>query len=76
MLDDQDGAMNAYSDALKNNPSCVTALNAIANILKDRDQYGPAIEYYRQSTKFEENNGEVWANLGKPKVNFVCLETG
>jgi glucose repression mediator protein len=66
-MDDQDGALVAYESALKNNPACVAALNSIANILKDRDQYAPAIEYYRQITKFDEGNGEVWANLGKYK---------
>ena len=76
MLDDPDGAMAAYTDALKNNPSCTPALIAIADILKDRDQYGPAIDYYQQSTRLDENNGEVWANLGKicpsnPKRKFL-----
>jgi glucose repression mediator protein len=68
MQDDPDGAMAAYGDALKNNPSCIPAIIAIADILKDRDQYGPAIDYYQQSTRLDENNGEVWANLGILKL--------
>jgi glucose repression mediator protein len=64
LFKDEENALQSYNCALKSNAGCVPAMMAIANMLKERDQYGPAIEYYRNITKFEEGNGDVWANLG------------
>jgi Tfp pilus assembly protein PilF len=39
-------------------------MNAIAGLLKERDQFSAAVEYYEAILKYDENNGEVYANLG------------
>jgi glucose repression mediator protein len=64
-MNDTDGATMAYEAALRHNRYSVAAMLAIANILRSRDNFGPAIEYLKAITKFEERNGEVWASLGK-----------
>lgn len=69
MLKDEEAALQSYDCAIKNNSACVPAMMAIANMLKERDQYPPAIEYYRNITKYDEGNGEVWANLGKSDLS-------
>lgn len=57
-------AISAYENALRHNRYSVHAMLAIANILRGRDQFAPAIDYLRAITKFEERNGDVWASLG------------
>jgi len=64
-LNDSDGAIHGYEQALRQNPYSAPALLAIANILRGRDQFAQAIEYLKAITKFDERNGEVWATLGK-----------
>ena len=64
-MNSTDEASHAYEQALRHNRYSVPAMLAIANILRARDQFGPAIEYLKAITKFEDRNGEVWAALGK-----------
>ncbi|KAF2668304.1 TPR-like protein, partial [Microthyrium microscopicum] len=64
LMNDPSGASHAYESALRHNRFSVTAMLNIANILRARDAFPPAIEYLKAITKFEERNGEVWAALG------------
>jgi glucose repression mediator protein len=57
-------AIHAYEQALRHNPYSAPSLQAVANILRSRDQFANAIEYLKAVVKFDDRNGEVWATLG------------
>jgi glucose repression mediator protein len=59
-----DEAMNAYERALSANPNSTPALNAIGMLLKGREAFDKALDYFRAITAIDQNNGEAWGNLG------------
>lgn len=63
-MGDTDGAVQAYEQVLRHDPWSIAAMNGIADILRDRDQYQLAIDYLRTILKVDQGNGEVWSHLG------------
>lgn len=60
-----DEAMHAYERALSANPQSTPALNAIGMLLKGREAFDKALEFFRAIVQLETSNGEAWGNLGK-----------
>lgn len=60
-----DEAMHAYERALQANPNSTSAMNAIGMLLKGREQFEKALEFFRAIVQLEPANGEAWGNLGK-----------
>lgn len=56
--------MHAYERALSANPNSIQAMTAIGLLLKAREQFEKALEFFRAITQLEPNNGEAWGNLG------------
>jgi glucose repression mediator protein len=66
-----DEAMHAYERALAANQQSTQAMNAIGMLLKGREAFDKALEFFRAITQIEGNNGEAWGNLGKlPSPTF------
>ncbi|KJZ75040.1 hypothetical protein HIM_05526 [Hirsutella minnesotensis 3608] len=59
-----DEAMHAYERALQANPNSTSAMNAIGMLLKGREAFDKALEFFRAIVQLEQNNGEAWGNLG------------
>ncbi|KAG6077239.1 hypothetical protein E4U33_001401, partial [Claviceps sp. LM78 group G4] len=59
-----DEAMHAYERALQANPNSTVAMNAIGMLLKGREAFDKALEYFRAIVQIDQNNGEAWGNLG------------
>lgn len=59
-----DEAMHAYERALQANPNSTAAMNAIGMLLKGREAYDKALEFFRAITQLDQHNGEAWGNLG------------
>ncbi|TQW03091.1 transcriptional corepressor Cyc8 [Cordyceps javanica] len=59
-----DEALQAYERALIANPQSITALNAIGMLLKGREAFDKALEFFRTIVDMDRNNGEAWGNLG------------
>lgn len=64
-MQDLDGAMQCYEQALKHNQWSIPAMQGIACILRTRDQFPHAVEYLRTILKVDPANGDVWGSLGK-----------
>lgn len=71
VLNSPEEAMNAYTCALRANPSSVAAMNAISLILRTREDFHKAVEYLQDILKLEPGNGEAWGSLGKS--SHLCL---
>ncbi|KAF1851862.1 TPR-like protein [Cucurbitaria berberidis CBS 394.84] len=63
-LQDYDGAMQCYEQALKYNQWSVPAMQGIACILRTKDAFPAAVEYLRTILKVDPANGDVWGSLG------------
>jgi tetratricopeptide (TPR) repeat protein len=59
-----DEAIHAYERALQANPNSINAMNAIGMLLKGREAFDKALEFFRAIVQAEPNNGEAWGNLG------------
>ncbi|TWU78695.1 hypothetical protein ED733_006022 [Metarhizium rileyi] len=59
-----DEAMHAYERALQANPNSTAAMNAIGMLLKGREAFDKALEFFRAIVQLEQSNGEAWGNLG------------
>ncbi|KAF7532103.1 hypothetical protein G7Z17_g13674 [Cylindrodendrum hubeiense] len=59
-----DEAMHAYERALQANPNSTPAMNAIGMLLKGREAFDKALEFFRAIVQLDQNNGEAWGNLG------------
>lgn len=57
--------MHAYERALQANPNSTAAMNAIGMLLKGREAFDKALEFFRAIVQLEQNNGEAWGNLGR-----------
>lgn len=57
-------AMYAYERALNANPNSIPAMNAIGMLLKGREAFEKALEFFRAIVQLDQNNGEAWGNLG------------
>jgi tetratricopeptide (TPR) repeat protein len=64
MLRSPEEAMIAYEKALSHNQNSIPALNAIGMLLKGREAFEKALNYFRAITQLDANNGEAWGNLG------------
>lgn len=64
-MNDLDGAVQCYEQALKYNQWSVPAMQGIACILRTKDQFPQAVEFLRTILKVDPANGEVWGSLGK-----------
>jgi lipoprotein NlpI len=56
--------MHAYERALQANPNSIAAMNAIGMLLKGREAFDKALEFFRAIVQLDQNNGEAWGNLG------------
>jgi Flp pilus assembly protein TadD len=56
--------MQAYERALQANPNSTQAMNAIGVLLKGREAFEKALEFFRAIVQLDQNNGEAWGNLG------------
>lgn len=65
LMNDLDGALHAYEQALRHNYQSITAMNAISCILRTKELFPRAVEYLQGILKLEPNNGEVWGSLGE-----------
>lgn len=65
-----DEAMHAYERALQANPNSTAAMNAIGMLLKGREAYDKALEFFRAITQLDQHNGEAWGNLGEQDVHL------
>jgi tetratricopeptide (TPR) repeat protein len=65
VLRNQDEAMQAYERALQANPNSTPAMNAIGLLLKTREAFDKALEFFRAIVQLDQNNGEAWGNLGR-----------
>jgi tetratricopeptide (TPR) repeat protein len=41
------------------------ALNAVASIYRNKDDFDKAIEYFQRILNIKQDNGEVWGSMGK-----------
>ncbi|KAL6867952.1 hypothetical protein J3F83DRAFT_82544 [Trichoderma novae-zelandiae] len=57
-------AMHAYERALQANPNSTAAMSAIGMLLKGREAFDKALEFFRAIVQLDQNNGEAWGNLG------------
>ncbi|ORY80925.1 hypothetical protein BCR37DRAFT_393569 [Protomyces lactucae-debilis] len=64
MMNELDRAVIAYESALRHNPYSIPAMNQIAAILRAREQFPRAVEFYQSILNLDQNNGEVWGALG------------
>lgn len=64
VLRNPDEAMQAYERALQANPNSTPAMNAIGVLLKGREAFEKALEFFRAIVQLDQNNGEAWGNLG------------
>ena len=64
VLRNQEDAMHAYERALQANPNSTPAMNAIGVLLKGREAFDKALEFFRAIVQLDQNNGEAWGNLG------------
>ena len=70
-----DEAMQAYERALSANPNSTAAMNAIGLLLKGREAFDKALDFFRAIVQLDQNNGEAWGNLGM-LANFAHGCTG
>lgn len=63
--------MHAYERALQANPNSTAAMNAIGMLLKGREAFDKALEFFRAIVQLDQNNGEAWGNLGMPRHRWV-----
>ena len=56
--------MHAYERGLTANPNSISAMNAIGMLLKGREAFEKALEFFRAIVQLDPNNGEAWGNLG------------
>jgi predicted Zn finger-like uncharacterized protein len=68
-LDDWNGAIKAYSEAIENdpdNPNLKYAYARLANAYREKGpkQYQKAVEWYVKATKVDPSNGEAFKDLG------------
>jgi glucose repression mediator protein len=63
-MQDLDGAVQCYQQALKCNEWSIPAMQGIACILRTKDHFPQAVEYLRTILKVDQANGEVWGSLG------------
>lgn len=63
--------MHAYERALQANPNSTAAMNAIGMLLKGREAFDKALEFFRAIVQLDQNNGEAWGNLGMPRHIWV-----
>ncbi|KAL4807416.1 hypothetical protein BDV18DRAFT_137631 [Aspergillus unguis] len=64
LMNDADGAMNAYEQALRHNQWSIPAMNAISCILRTKEHFPKAIEYLQNILKLDPASGETWGSLG------------
>jgi tetratricopeptide (TPR) repeat protein len=66
-------AMHAYERALQANPQSAPAMNAIGMLLKGREAFDKALEFFRTIVAIDNGNGEAWGNLGM-LLSAPCTE--
>ncbi|EPY53631.1 transcriptional corepressor Ssn6 [Schizosaccharomyces cryophilus OY26] len=64
LYDDSDKALTAYEAALRQNPYSIPAMLQIATLLRNREQFLLAIEYYQTILDLDPKQGEIWSALG------------
>jgi glucose repression mediator protein len=72
LMGDLDGAMNAYEQATRHNPTSIAAMTAIACILRTKEQFPKAIEFLHHILRLDAGNGETWGSLGASLSSAIC----
>lgn len=62
-LGDKEIAQKYYKEVLRSNPKSIPALNNLANIYRDRGDFGEAEGLYLKITEVEVSNIEAWRDL-------------
>ena len=62
---DLDGAIQGFEQALRHNQWSLPAMNGIAGVLKAREQYPKAVEYFQNILKIDSTDGKIWGSLGE-----------
>ena len=65
VMGDVESAIGAYQRALSFSPNCVPAMAAIGHILRIKDQYPAAVDFFNKILRIEPNDGETWSSLGR-----------
>lgn len=63
-MNDPDRALSAYESALRHNPYSTSAFKQIGSLLRNKEQFKKAAEYYQRFLNINQNDGEVWCALG------------
>lgn len=71
-----DDALQAYEHALRANPNCIQAMNAISLILRTREEFPKAVEYLNAILKLDNSNGEVWGSIGESWLRMPVVTSG
>ncbi len=71
LINDLEGAIFAYEQALRHNAYCIPAMNQISAIHRTKENFPKAVEYLQAILKIEGNNGEVWSSLGRWRPHQV-----
>ncbi|BFZ64416.1 glucose repression mediator protein [Saitoella coloradoensis] len=64
LMNDLDRALTSYESALRQNPYSIPAMNHIATILREKQQYPRAVEYFQSILNLDQSNGDAWGSLG------------
>lgn len=64
ILGDFDSALDAYEIALQQRPSMRKALQGIARVYRQRQDYNSAARHLRTILRYNPHDAEVWMNLG------------
>lgn len=69
-MNDPDGAMYAFEQAIRHNQWSIPAMSAISCLLRSREQFQKAIEYLQAILKLDPQSGESWGSLGRFHLSF------
>ncbi|OZJ03554.1 hypothetical protein BZG36_03089 [Bifiguratus adelaidae] len=64
LQNDHERALSAYESALRHNPYSIQALEGAAGVLRAKENFSAAIEYFKRILHLNETNGEIWSALG------------
>lgn len=69
-MNDCDGAMYAFEQAIRHNQWSIPAMSAISCLLRSREQFQKAIEYLQAILKLDPQSGESWGSLGRSSLHL------
>lgn len=64
MMNDPERASYSYENVLRHNPYNTKALTQVASIFRMKEQYSKAVVFLRRVLEVDNENGEIWSELG------------